>query len=225
MVADQSVSQDAAYVVGANEAEYHYTGAVYGRDFEATLQADIMLVRDGMGCAACDEGQLQQQSGIILATTASLGTRYSTLTDADFHDVNGKRQYLHLTTTRIGLEHLLTAILETHHDDNGIIWPALIAPFDVHLIALGKKDEPRDHAEQLHAQLSAEGFAVLFDDRNESPGVKFTDADLMGAPLRITVSDRSLNKGGAEVVIRRGLNREVIPLPDVVEWVRTRQPS
>lgn len=217
VIADNSVVPDGAFVVGANTAGYHYTGAVPGRDFDIDMQADIAQVVEGAQCQSCD-GSLNFEPGIELGYTIKLDG----LADATYTDDQGQSQPLPLSLTRFGVERLLAATLETHFDEYGIIWPPEIAPFNVGLILLGKKNETVEAANQVYQELNHAGIRVLFDDRQESPGVKFNDADLIGSPLRIVVSDRSVPKGEAEVSTRAEKQRENIPLHQVFEWVLTK---
>lgn len=158
------------------------------------------------------------KSGVELGYAAHVETRNSELVEASYLDENGKPQFMPLSVYRFGIERLVAMLIEHHHDENGIIWPSLVAPFAVHLIQIGKKDETTVQAEAVFKQLTAYNVMVLFDDRKDSPGIKFTDADLIGIPIRITISDRSLEQGGAEVSLRRDGEREVIPLEAVIPW-------
>jgi prolyl-tRNA synthetase len=217
VVADVSVNPSVAYVAGANDSGYHYTGAVPGRDFSLGLQADIALAEDGSACTQCDSGTLRLETAIELGYSARLTGR----TQASFLDNNGKPQPLQTLAVCFGLEHLLMTALEINQDSHGIIWPLVFAPFMVKLIVLGKADDTRQQAETIYTQLQQAGIRVLFDDRNESPGVKFTDADLIGLPLRITVSDRALQQGGVEVSRRTDKIKTIVPLTDVITWIQT----
>ncbi len=219
IVGDISASAEAGFVVGANDAGYHFVHAVPERDFKVTLTADIAEVEDGNICGDCHVGQLKMERGIELGYSAQLGTRYSELSDAYFLDDQGKRQPFHLGMFKIGIERVLATAIELNHDENGIIWSPLVSPHHVHIVVLSKKQEPLETALAIGEQLENLGLGVLIDDRKESPGVKFTDADLLGLPLRIVVSDRSLKEGGAEVGIRTQREREVIPLNEVINWI------
>ena len=217
VVVDESVVPDGAFVVGANEAGYHFTGAVPQRDFAYTMQADIALATDGAMCPQC-EHRLSLKSGVELGYVAHVETRYSELVEANYLDENGKPQFIPLSVYRIGIDRLFAMLIEHHHDESGVIWPSLVAPFAVHLIQIGKKEDTTVHAEAVFKQLTAYNVMVLFDDRKDSPGIKFTDADLIGIPIRITISDRSLEQGGAEVSLQHDGEREVIPLATVIPW-------
>jgi prolyl-tRNA synthetase len=221
LVIDVSAQDGTNFVVGANEEGYHFTGANLGRDFEAPLLADIAQAFDGATCAQCADGKLKLKRGIELATCAQTGIRHTEPAGAAFLDMNGKQQTLLMAHYRLGFERLLSAIIATHHDDDGIIWPAAFAPFEIHMVTIGKKPATLQEAENIYDMLRSEGYAVLLDDRKESPGVKFADADLIGVPLRVTISDRTLKENGAEVVLRHQKERTVIPLAEVPAWVRT----
>jgi prolyl-tRNA synthetase len=137
-------------------------------------------------------------------------------------DEHGKAQTPVMGSYGIGVGRLMAAIVEQHHDENGIIWPASVAPFDLHLVSLAKKsdDEVGQQAEALYRQLQAAGLELLFDDRRESPGVKFADADLIGIPWRVTVSARSLQNGGVEVKRRSEAEREIVGVGDLVNLLK-----
>ena len=152
-----------------------------------------------------------------------LGTRYSEMMGALFLDAEGKQQPAIMGSYGIGIERLLASIVEEHHDENGIIWPNEIAPFQVHMVAL-QADKPgvRETADKLYDELKAAGLDPLYDDRDETPGVKFNDADLLGMPIRVTVSPRNLDKGSLEVRLRTSTENELIPLEGAVEAIRAR---
>lgn len=217
VVVDESVVPDGAFVVGANEACYHFMGAVPQRDFGYTMQADIALATDRATCPQC-EHELSMKNGVELGYAAHIETRYSDLVEASYLDENGKPQFIPLSVYRLGIDRLFAMLIEHHHDEDGVIWPSLVAPFAVHLIQIGKKDETTAQAEAVFKQLTAYNVMALFDDRKDSPGIKFTDADLIGIPIRITISDRSLAQGGAEVSLRRDGERKIIPLEAVTPW-------
>ncbi len=208
VIADSSVPAAGPLVAGANRAGYHLRDVLYGRDWRADLLADIGLVQAGDACPRCG-APLSLASGIELGHVFKLGTRYSEALEATFLDQNGKTRPVVMGSYGIGLERLMQVIVEQHHDEQGIIWPAAVAPADVHLVALGKKPELRTAAEELYAELRAAGLRVLFDDRDEPAGVKFNDADLIGLPLRLLISERLLTGGEVELKPRGGAARRV----------------
>ena len=216
VVADPSIEMGANFAAGANEAGYHFVNVNYPRDFEITLMADIAQAGEGQACARCG-GPLQAERTMTLAMAEQAGGRYSM--DAQGRprvtalDAGGRPQPVLMGVYSLGIDPLLAAVLETHHDEAGLRWPEAAAPFAVHLVSLLKSG---DEAERLYADLRAAGVSVLFDERAESPGVKFADADLIGCPLRLTVSSRSLKAGGVEVKRRNEDERAVMPFGDVI---------
>lgn len=219
VIADRSVHAGANFVAGANDAGYHMTGVNVPRDFEPTLVADVAEAFDGAVCTQCGEPALGIQRAIELGHCFKLGTRYSEPVGVMYQDANGDEHPVVMGSYGIGLERLLAVIIETHHDDWGIIWPAAVAPFQVHIVTLGKDAQYTELGAQLYADLRAAGYEVLLDDRAESPGVKFADADLIGCPVRLTVSKKATEAGGVEAKLRAQRERENVPLHDVIAWV------
>jgi len=221
VIADESLREMSNFVTGANDAGYHYANANYPRDFSVTLFADLAEPFDGAACARCG-GALRVEDGVELGHCTRLGTRYSEAAGASYLDDTGKARPIFMGAYGLGLDRLLAAIVERHHDEYGVIWPREAAPYDVQIVAIAKNedDEAVGVAEGLYGELQAAGLSVLYDDRRLSPGVMFTDADLIGAPLRITVGARSLEKGGVEVKRRHEKERELIAVGEVVETIR-----
>jgi prolyl-tRNA synthetase len=203
VLADPSVVAGGALVAGANREGYHLRNVVYGRDWRATLVADIATVRAGDPCARCGE-PLGLERGVEIGHIFKLGTRYTSALGAAFLDQAGTARPIVMGSYGIGVERLMQVIVDQHHDDAGIAWPAEVAPFDAHLVRLGKGDAVRAAADALYAELSAAGVRVLYDDRDESAGVKFNDADLIGLPTRLLVSDRLLAAEQVELKRRGG---------------------
>jgi prolyl-tRNA synthetase len=199
VIADPSVAAGAGgLVAGANRAGYHLRNVVYGRDWRATAVADIAAVRAGDPCARCG-GPLTLDRGVEIGHIFKLGDRYTRAVGATYLDEAGAARSVVMGSYGIGVERLIQIIIEQHHDEAGIIWPASVAPADLHLMALGKGEAPRAAAEELISELEAAGLRVLYDDRSESAGVKFNDADLIGLPLRLVLSDRLLAAGELEL--------------------------
>ncbi len=227
VVADRSIEAGGNFVVGANRPGYHLTGVNYPRDFGVTLLADIAQAQAGHLCARCD-GVLAAEPAIELGHCFKLGTRYSETVGATYLDQEGHERPIVMGSYGIGVGRLMAAVIETHHDEHGIVWPPGLAPFDVHLLTLGTDEAVHAQAEEIYARLQEVGLEVLYDDREESAGVKFADADLIGCPARVTVSRRSLEAGGVELKARRtkGLldhaqeGRRVIPPESLVEQIR-----
>jgi prolyl-tRNA synthetase len=216
VVADDSAPGSPNLVAGANKPDAHLRNVNYGRDWSADVVADIALARDGDPCPSCGS-KLRRDRGIEMGHIFKLGTVYSEKLGATYLDRQGVSRPAVMGSYGIGLERLLAAVVEANHDDKGIIWPASLAPFDAHLVALST-DRPgvAEAADHLYADLQAAGVDVLYDDREESPGVKFNDADLLGMPLRITVSPRTLEKASAELKGRRETEAKLVSLADAV---------
>lgn len=220
VIGDESLSTMSNFVTGANDAGYHVVNASYPRDFEVTQIADIAEAFEGATCARCGE-KLQTNQAIKLGYCSKAGIYPNKLAGATYLDANNQTQPLITGSYGIGLDRLLAAIIEMHHDEHGIIWPPDVSPFDVHLVALARDESAAQIAESLYADLRAVGIETLYDDRNLSPGVMFADADLIGIPLRLTVSQRSLSNGGIEIKWRHQDERIVLPLEGIVEQIRT----
>lgn len=215
VVVDDLVTESPNLVAGANENGFHYLNVNYDRDYKADIVADIALADDGFACPRCD-APLRTSRGVEVGNIFKLGTRYTSALGANYLDENGKEQPIVMGSYGIGSGRLLACAAEEHHDDKGLIWPITITPYEVHLLSLrgGEKD-----AAQLYEDLQLAGLDVLFDDREESPGVKFNDADLIGLPIRITVSERSMKEGGVELKLRHQADRRIAKLADTVAGV------
>ena len=208
-IADESVLQGNNFVAGANRPDHHYRNANYPRDFEASQVADIALSQPGHGCPVCGM-PLEAMRGIEVGHVFKLGTFFSELLGATFLDALGQQQPIIMGCYGIGVTRLLAAAIEQNHDDKGIVFPAPIAPYQVHLVALNVGDPAvPEAAERVYDALSAGGFEVLYDDRDETAGVKFNDADLLGLPLRLVVSPRNLAQGMVEMR-RRGAEESAL---------------
>jgi prolyl-tRNA synthetase len=203
VLADPSVVEGGPLVAGANRAGYHLRDVVYGRDWRATVVADIAQVRAGDLCARCG-APLTLERGVEIGHIFKLGTRFTEIFGASYLDQDGAAKPVVMGSYGIGVERLLQVIVEQHHDDAGIIWPAEVAPLDIHLIRLGKSDAARAAGDALYAELQAAGHQVLYDDREETAGVKFNDADLIGLPVRVLVSERLLAADEVEIKPRGG---------------------
>ncbi|MCZ7547331.1 MAG: proline--tRNA ligase [Anaerolineae bacterium] len=219
VLADASIAQGANFTVGANDEGYHYVNANYPRDFAVTQIVDLAEATDGAACARCG-GALRVQPAIELGHCFKLGARYSEATGATYLDEDGNARPIVMGSYGIGLERLMAVIIETHHDAHGIIWPVEVAPFDVYLLTLGKDDAVHARGGALSAALRAAELEVLLDDRAERAGVKFADADLIGAPLRITLSERTLEAGEVEWKWRDADEKGRLPLDGLAARVR-----
>ncbi len=225
VVAGRSIEVGSNFVAGANRPGYHLTGVNYPRDFAVTLLANIAQAQAGHLCPHCD-GTLAAESAIELGHCFKLGTRYSEAVGATYLDPEGHERPIVMGSYGIGVGRLMAAVIETHHDEHGIVWPPALAPFDVHLLTLGTDEAVHAQAEAIYADLTGfgkpvrSGLEVLYDDREESAGVKFADADLIGCPVRVTVSRRSLKAGGVELKARWADERRVVTPEDLVKKVR-----
>lgn len=203
VVADASVVEAKNLAAGANEPDMHYVDTNYGRDWDASIVADIALARAGDACANCGT-PLETRRGMEMGHVFKLGTMYAESIGVHFLDEDGERKPAVMGSYGIGVERLLAAVIEENHDDNGIVWPTEVAPYDVHVVVLTAEHEAvRAALDELEQALQAAGLSVLVDDRDESAGAKFKDADLLGMPVRMTVSPRALERGGIEVRNRR----------------------
>ncbi len=220
VIADTSIEAGGNFVVGANDAGYHFTGANYPRDFAVSRMADIAQADTGHRCPYCG-GEIEARRSIEVGHCFKLGTRYSDPTGATFLDENGKAQPIFMGSYGIGLDRLMATIVEKHHDEQGIIWPDSVAPYQVHLLYLGKGDAVKTAADELYADLLQAGIEVLYDDREASAGVKFNDADLIGLPWRVTLGERGLAQGTVEVKRRDRPQRDVVPLADLVSFLQS----
>ena len=218
VIADPSIQVGSNFVAGANRHGYHLVGVNYPRDFAVTAVRDIAQAEAGHRCPEC-EGKLVADSSIELGHCFKLGTHYAESVGATYLDPEGEEHPIVMGSYGIGVGRLMAAVIEMHHDDYGIVWPPSLAPFDVYLLTLGTDQESEQQALTFCTQLEDAGFEVLFDDREESAGVKFTDADLIGCPVRATVSRRSLEKGGVELKARWAQDLEVVASEGLVNAV------
>ena len=199
------------YVAGANRKDTHLKDVVPGRDFSGE-RVDVHDVRAGDACPRCG-GTLEIKRGVEVGNIFAYGTYYSKKMNATFIAEDGTRKHFVGGSYGIGIGRAVQTIIETHHDDKGIIWPPAVAPFDVHVLSLpGNDTVVRATAANLVAQLEHAGVDVLFDDRGESAGVQFADADLIGIPLRVTVSERNLKTDRVELKARSAAEAEFVPL-------------
>ncbi|MCO5175823.1 MAG: proline--tRNA ligase [Thermomicrobiales bacterium] len=208
-------------VAGANREGYHLINVNLGRDYEPAHLADILMVEAGDPCPECGAALLEQR-GIEVGNIFKLGTTYSAPLKAAYLDENDEEQIMVMGSYGFGVSRMLAALAERHHDDRGLRWPATVAPFEAHLVLIGANDEAHEVADTTYRMLQAEGIEVLFDDRDESAGVKFTDADLIGIPIRLTVSNRSLKSGGVELKLRDQppADAKVVAVESIVAQVR-----
>jgi prolyl-tRNA synthetase len=214
VVVDDAIPVSPNLVAGANEEGFHFLNVNYGRDFEADTVADIASAGDGSLCPECGDA-MRAVRGVEVGNIFKLGTRYSEAFGASFLDKNGRRRPVVMGSYGIGLGRLLACIAEEHHDENGLVWPVWVAPYHVHIVAA----EADEMAEGLYERLLSAGVEVLYDDRRESLGAKFKDADLIGVPVRLTLTPRSLQRGGVEVKARSDSAGYIVSIEEVVTAV------
>jgi prolyl-tRNA synthetase len=217
IVIDDSVATSPNLVAGANETDYHLLNTNISRDYRADLVADLAAAEAGNFCPQCGE-PLRSARGVEIGNIFQLGTRYSDALGCTYLDGDGQPKPVIMGSYGIGVGRLLACIAEAYHNDHGLAWPVTVAPYPVHLLLLRGKGSPQAEqtAESLYADLQAAGIEVLYDDRDESPGVKFNDADLIGLPLRLTVSERALAQGGVECKLRTEGEKSILPLGETV---------
>ena len=220
VVVDESVKNGANFVAGANKPDYHIKNVNFPRDFSADIVADISLACAGEGCIQCQK-PLKTVRGIEVGHIFKLGTFLAEKMGAYYADAEGNSRPIVMGCYGIGVGRLLASVIEASHDEKGIIWPFSVAPFEVYLCPLFLEDERVSQtAEMLYNELTDSGIEVLYDDRMESPGVKFNDADLLGIPLRITVSPRTLEKNSVELKWRTEKKADLISLDGIIDQVK-----
>lgn len=214
IVADRALEGRSNMVTGANEDGFHLRGVTPGRDFQPRW-ADLRTVRSGEGCPACGAA-LDVAKALEVGHIFKLGTRYSASMGANVLGPDGKESPIIMGSYGIGVERILAAAVELHHDDDGIRWPVSIAPFHLALLPLQDDPQVKETAETLYRELTASGVEVLLDDRDERPGVKFKDADLVGLPFRLAVGKKGLAEGKVEWKRRGTKEVELVPVGEVV---------
>ena len=225
VIADDSIPSSPNLLAGANEDGFHLRNVNYGRDWSAGIVTDVAEAEAGATCAECGESRLRSARGIEVGHIFKLGTVYSSKMGIEFDTAAGERREVLMGCYGIGVGRLLAAAVEANHDGKGMMLPVAIAPFEVALLPLGMQssESVRTAAETLHDELTGAGIEVLMDDRDEGPGVKFADADLIGLPVRLVVSPRSLDSGGIEFKMRSepASAASVVPISEAVERVRS----
>ncbi|NSL51148.1 proline--tRNA ligase [Calidifontibacillus erzurumensis] len=219
IIADVAVQYVVNGVCGANETNFHYIGVNPERDFQVSQYADLRFIQEG-DPSPDGQGTIRFAKGIEVGHVFKLGTFYSESMKATYLDENGKTQPMIMGCYGIGVSRTVAAIVEQHHDEHGIIWPASVTPFDVHLIPINiKTDAQKILADQIYERLTNESLSVLYDDRMERPGVKFADADLLGFPIRITVGKKA-EEGIVEIKLRKSGETFEVPVNDLVIKVK-----
>ncbi len=218
VIVDHSAAVLADFVCGANEPDRHLCGVNWGRDLPEAELADLRKAVDGDPCPAKPEAPLRIRRGIEVGHVFQLGTKYSSALNATCLDESGKSVLMHMGCYGIGVSRIVAAAIEQNHDDDGIIWPQPIAPFDVCIVPIGlrKSAQVAEACENVYQELSGAGIEVLLDDRDERPGVMFADMDLIGIPHRLVIGARGLAKGIVEYRSRRGGEQRDVPLAELI---------
>jgi prolyl-tRNA synthetase len=221
VVIDEVVAASSNLVAGANREGFHFKNVNAGRDFTADIVADLTNAQEGDPCPNCGQPVILR-NGIEVGNIFKLGTKYTLAADATYLGEDGIARPIVMGSYGIGIGRNVACIVEAHHDDKGIVWPAEVAPYAAHLVSIGAAKDPQvvEIAERLHAFAIDAGREILWDDRDESPGVKFTDAELLGMPWILTVSPRSLAAGGVEVTERATGERSTRSIEEVEALLR-----
>lgn len=219
-IVDESIAGSNNFVCGANEVDYHFKNFNLERDLPGVTPVDVATATDGAGCPVC-EGTLRLRRGIEVGNIFQLGTKYSQAMGMTYTDASGKACVPIMGCYGIGIGRLMGSAMETHRDAYGPKWPMSIAPWQVHLNSL-KRSKPAvaECADRLYDELTAAGIEVLYDDRDATPGVQFADADLLGVPIRLIVSERNLGAGAVEFKRRDTGETGTMPLADVITTVK-----
>ncbi len=220
IIADHRLKDANNMFSGANKNDYHIGGIDFLRDVKTVEYADLRIVKSGEGCPKCDK-KLDVFSAIELGHIFKLGTKYSEAMGARFIDEKGEEHPIIMGSYGIGVERIMACFIEQHHDDKGIVWDKLLAPFDLHLIALNLKNElVVNTSEKIFSELQLNGIKVLFDDRDAAAGFKFNDADLLGMPIQVVIGEKKLKDGKCEVKIRKTGERFDVELNNILHEVK-----
>jgi prolyl-tRNA synthetase len=216
VIVDDLIPQSPNLVAGANEAGFHLRHTNYGRDYQAAIVADIVAAQDGDGCPQCG-AVLRTSRGVEVGNIFKLGTRYTEALGGTYLDRDGTTKPVIMGCYGIGSGRLLSCIIEEHHDEQGILFPITVAPYQVYCVALTQRaPDVAELAERLYREAWAAGIEMLLDDRDATPGVKLNDADLLGLPLRLTIGPRSLRAGGAELKQRGAGEATMVPVEQII---------
>lgn len=222
VIADLSTEHRVNFECGGNETDYHLLNVNFERDFPMPRFADIRSVKSGDKCKSCKKGTLTMEHGIEVGHIFQLGTKYSESMGITFPDEQGNKHLVEMGCYGIGMTRVIAATVEQLHDEAGLTWPKNIAPFHVHLLGinLDKDEKLNKKAQELYKDLIAKGIEVLFDEREISAGKKFADADLIGIPLRLTISSRSLEAGGIEWKERTSKDSKIVAEKDLIKAIQ-----
>ena len=223
VVVDDLIPESKNLVAGANEEGFHFKNVNYERDYKADIVADITAAQDGDSCSKCGK-PMRSVRGVEVGNIFKLGTWYSEAVGATYQDADGEEKPIVMGSYGIGSGRLLASVAEEYNDEYGLIMPITIAPYQVHLVELAGGKEEQEAvgaiAGRIYQDLTNAGIEVLYDDREESPGVKFNDADLIGIPIRLTVGHRALQEGGVEVKQRNEAEKELILQDEIVDRIK-----
>ena len=218
VLVDERITRMKNLVVGGNETDYHIKNVNYGRDFEGEVVKDLLLIEEGDKCPNCDT-VLSMERGIEVGNIFQLGTKYSEGLGVNYLDENGRDELVYMGSYGVGVSRTMAAIVEQYNDEDGIIWPLVVAPYHIIITIINSKNEEQvELGEKLYTDLQKEGYDVLLDDRNERPGVKFNDRDLIGIPLRITVG-RDAGEGIVEYSTRREKENENLSVDTILKAI------
>ena len=222
VVVDDSITSSPNLVAGANQPDYHLLNTNIPRDYSADIVTDIAAAEEGHACPMCGK-PLRAARGVEVGNIFKLGTRYSDSLGCTFLDKDGQPRPVIMGSYGIGVGRLLACVAEEHHDEHGLIWPVTVAPYQVQLVLLRGKGTPlaEETANKLYVELQAAGVEVLYDDRDESPGVKFNDSDLIGLPIRLTISERALEQGGVEMKLRNKTEKSIIRVNELAARIHS----
>ncbi len=221
VLADAFTRDRVNFECGANRTDYHNINVNWDRDLPRPIFGDFKTAREGEFCPRCDQGRISEMRGIEVGSLAKMDTVISEKSSLTYQDKTGKPQMVLMGSYRLNLSRLAAAVVEQHHDGSGIIWPRLIAPFQVHLIGLNLEDESvRGQAEKLYRKLQEEKIDVLFDDRDARAGEKFSDSDLFGIPVRLTISKRTFKEGKLEFKLRSSDQGNLITFDEALKTVK-----
>ncbi|NMB08644.1 MAG: proline--tRNA ligase [Tissierellia bacterium] len=216
---DSRITKMKNLIVGGNETDYHIKGANFGRDFNGEIVEDLLLIRKGDKCPKCNS-EIQMDRGIEVGNIFQLGTKYSEGLNLKYIDQDGKEKYVYMGSYGVGVSRTLAAIVEQYHDENGIIWPLVVAPYHVIITIINtKKEEQKLLGETIYKELLDKGIEVLLDDRNESAGVKFNDRDLIGIPIRITVGKKA-GENIVEYSLRKDGKRIEVAVDEIMDKIK-----
>ncbi|MDO4283500.1 MAG: proline--tRNA ligase [Clostridia bacterium] len=222
VIFDKSLQGEMSLVAGANEEDYHYKGINIKRDVGEVEYIDVSKINETDYCPKCHKKSLTISNGIEVGNIFKLGTKYSKSMGMTYLDENGKSQNPIMGCYGIGVGRLMASVLEARGDENATNWPASIAPFDIHILPIdyAKSDEIKEVADRLYEKLTCMGLDILLDDRNKNPGVKFADADLIGAPIKVIVSKRNLSNNVFEVKVLGDAQAKLISLDEIYDFIQ-----